>query len=193
MNTFPITKKEAEKIGSVFFKTGKPCLHGHLVERYTKGGRCIQCCFSDKSNHPDSRQRSKANIARSINAIINKKTTYIPEQPCKYGHLLRWVNSNNCVECDKSARVRHKISCKFSRIKKEYGLTKEQYENLLAKQNGKCAICNNGSPSRFSLHIDHCHKTKKVRGLLCNKCNQAIGLFNESVALFKKAIEYISS
>lgn len=80
------------------------------------------------------------------------------------------------------------------------GITKEEYYNLIIKQNNKCAIClkeetcidgrsKEKKPRRLS--IDHCHKTGVVRGLLCNACNIALGRFNDDVDLLKKAINYI--
>lgn len=50
-----------------------------------------------------------------------------------------------------------------------------------------CSICN----STHNLHVDHCHKTNKYRGILCQKCNRALGFFQDSRELLLKAIEYI--
>lgn len=61
-----------------------------------------------------------------------------------------------------------------------YGMEPEDYTALLDAQNGKCAICrleHRGSGKR--LHVDHCHNSSKVRGLLCGKCNTAIGLLDD--------------
>ena len=60
-------------------------------------------------------------------------------------------------------------------LKTRYNLTMEQYEQFLIAHNNQCDICK--SPK--ILHIDHDHDTGRIRGLLCNKCNQGIGLFNE--------------
>lgn len=79
-----------------------------------------------------------------------------------------------------------------------YGLTENDYQDLLKKQNGVCAICgreSNGRKSKFDdtikLHVDHDHATGKVRGLLCTKCNMAIGGFDENISIIKKAIQYL--
>ena len=71
-----------------------------------------------------------------------------------------------------------------------YGLTTEMYEELLKKQNNGCAICGK-PPKKKPLSVDHCHKTGKVRGLLCQKHNVAIGLFNDDPALFDVAKQYL--
>lgn len=73
-------------------------------------------------------------------------------------------------------------------LRTKYGITYEDYEELLVKQDGKCALCGRVSV----LAIDHCHKTGKIRGLLCNQCNLGIGLLKEDPEIFKKALEYLS-
>ena len=82
-------------------------------------------------------------------------------------------------------------------IIRTYGITAEDYYNMLAAQDNKCAICeseevNNTRISSNKLFIDHCHDTGKVRGLLCSKCNHGIGLLNDDTALLQKAIEYLN-
>ncbi len=76
---------------------------------------------------------------------------------------------------------------------KRYGLTEESYEQLLKEQNYYCAICpKQKSTTRNNLHIDHDHVTGRVRGLLCSKCNTAIGLLDESLERMNKAVSYLS-
>lgn len=75
----------------------------------------------------------------------------------------------------------------YSRLR-PYGLSKQQYEEMLSVQNGCCAIC----PKHLTYsHIDHCHTTNKVRGILCPKCNHGLGMFGDDPELMKKAIEYL--
>jgi len=86
---------------------------------------------------------------------------------------------------------------KEHKLKWRYGLNKGDYEKMLAAQNFKCAICGadetcltpRGKPQR--LHIDHCHTTKKVRGILCFTCNTAIGGLRDSPELARAAAEYL--
>ena len=74
-----------------------------------------------------------------------------------------------------------------------YGLTPEQYKMILKRQKNKCTVC----PTKLSklsskeIHIDHNHKTGKVRGILCQKCNLALGLLLESVNIIKSLLNYI--
>jgi hypothetical protein len=76
-------------------------------------------------------------------------------------------------------------------FKKYYGISLIDYNVMLKKQNGTCAICSKKCPSNRRLAIDHSHKTGIVRGLLCIHCNQAIGHMKDDPSLLIKAIEYL--
>lgn len=87
---------------------------------------------------------------------------------------------------------------KFHEILKKRGLTKEGHDEMLLKQQNKCAICRQletcGDPKNDRvrrLSIDHCHKTNKTRGLLCHKCNILISFAKESHDILKKASAYL--
>lgn len=86
----------------------------------------------------------------------------------------------------------------YNRMKQleRYGLTVERHDEMLAEQNGLCAICGkppnpNGVRAASRLHADHDHMTGKVRALLCNSCNNGIGRFKDDPALLRAAAEYI--
>lgn len=78
-----------------------------------------------------------------------------------------------------------------------YGVTNEQFELLFSSQDGVCAICKfkteTRSPKKPSPHIDHCHKTGRIRGLLCNPCNKALGLLLENPQLALAAFNYLNN
>lgn len=78
-------------------------------------------------------------------------------------------------------------------MKSRYGLTGRQYNALLKKQGGVCAICGNKSNHKTQkyLHIDHNHSTGIVRGLLCIRCNTVIGSCKESIEILNKAAKYL--
>jgi len=81
-----------------------------------------------------------------------------------------------------------------SQLNRRYGLTKDQYEELLLKHLGKCAICKTDplQTGGKRLAIDHCHETGKIRGLLCASCNRAIGMLKDNTDVLKKAIQYLN-
>lgn len=86
---------------------------------------------------------------------------------------------------------------KNSFIKSVYGITLEDYDKMLAEQNGVCAICGKKETRKNKytgvcrLHIDHDHENGKVRGLLCSKCNMSLGGFNDDIEILNNAIDYL--
>lgn len=75
----------------------------------------------------------------------------------------------------------------------KYGLTLDAYNAILLTQNNACAICKIDASSDIrALRVDHDHITKKVRGLLCHRCNTGIGLLRENPETLKAAIEYLA-
>lgn len=73
----------------------------------------------------------------------------------------------------------------------KYGMTVEIYERMSAEQNHVCAICG-GLPTRTkNLHVDHCHETGVVRGLLCDSCNLGLGKFRDDPVMLDKAAAYL--
>jgi hypothetical protein len=73
-----------------------------------------------------------------------------------------------------------------------YGLTLEEYEIMLIKQNYSCAACGTSQNSLSrQLDVDHCHTTGKIRGLLCVSCNTALGLLKEDKERAKKLFQYL--
>lgn len=85
-------------------------------------------------------------------------------------------------------------------LKKNFGITLEYYYSLLENQNYNCAICKqketkidprSGLP--FALAVDHCHNSGKIRGLLCMKCNRALGLLEDDSERLRNAADYLDS
>ena len=105
-----------------------------------------------------------------------------------------------CKNCEKERRKKyyhrnkekeknaHREWC----LKNTYNLTLEQYDEMFEKQNGVCAICGNINKDGRRLYVDHDHKTERVRGLLCHKCNSLLGYVNDEINLLLKIIEYIN-
>ena len=77
-------------------------------------------------------------------------------------------------------------------LNSRYGITVEKYEEMLISQRHMCAICGiSQSKLKNLLSVDHCHKTGKVRGLLCSTCNWAIGAFKDDVNVILRAHDYL--
>ncbi len=73
--------------------------------------------------------------------------------------------------------------------KKQYGLSDQRYDELLLNQDGRCAIC---YADDCQLHIDHCHDSGSIRGLLCRHCNNGLGHFRDSKLNLNNAVKYLS-
>jgi hypothetical protein len=86
---------------------------------------------------------------------------------------------------------------KNRRLRRLYGITIEEYNQMLKEQNGVCAICSRAETSKHQngkvkgLSVDHNHITGEIRQLLCSNCNLAIGLIGDNLSLAKKVINYL--
>jgi hypothetical protein len=109
-------------------------------------------------------------------------------------------NARKSVWSHKNLEKKQLSSLK-SHLKKKFNLTVAGYEELVSRANSKCAICgaepkkeiSGNGKSNPRLHIDHCHKTGKVRGLLCFNCNAGLGQFKDDVSRLEKAIGYLET
>lgn len=104
----------------------------------------------------------------------------------------------DCKKCNVARNIayqrKNKEQIRLNNIKWNTGLTAEQYSEVLIFQDNKCAICGKGKEEQNrNLSVDHCHKTKIIRGLLCNGCNQGLGYFKDNCNLLEAAIEYLSN
>lgn len=134
---------------------------------------------------------------------VSKPRTEFSERWQKAGCKERYRASNAyCKPCacrvEKGYReAKDKVvvasAARKSHIKSHYGLTLEDFDRMLEMQGGACAICKTTTPGgrggRF--HVDHCHKTGAVRGLLCCNCNRGIGALKDDVALLQRAVVYL--
>ncbi len=80
-------------------------------------------------------------------------------------------------------------------LSKNYGITPEDFERMHKEQKGRCRICKRTAEEAGGrwprLHVDHCHTTGKVRGLLCSKCNTGLGMFQDSPERLENAVMYL--
>lgn len=97
---------------------------------------------------------------------------------------MRYENNPEVKEKMRATAKRHHLF-------KNYGMTQEDYDEMLVSQNYSCAICGDSPP--YTLNVDHCHTTGVVRGLLCWECNIGIGKFKDDTNLLLKTIEYLEA
>lgn len=140
---------------------------------------------------------------------INNPDKYIPaykaKEKCEKHNILRTINNDGewaCKKCKQEYAViyrandpRYLINCETRKAKK-FGLTLDEYRSMIQVSNNNCYICKQSETRLFggeisALAIDHCHTTKKVRGLLCHQCNTALGGFKDNIETLQSAIEYL--
>lgn len=81
-------------------------------------------------------------------------------------------------------------------LKRAFGITSDDYNKILLEQHDTCAICNQPETTVWkgkvqALSVDHNHDTGKIRGLLCNSCNRALGKFRDNRAILQSAVKYL--
>ena len=91
----------------------------------------------------------------------------------------------------KAWRAKNPLRAKNQSLKRAFGITLADFDAMLAEQGGVCAICGRERDEHFNLAVDHCHKTGKIRQLLCAKCNQGIGCFRDDPVILCRAIAYL--
>lgn len=86
-----------------------------------------------------------------------------------------------------STMYTRRISCE-----QVYGISIDEYDNMVKQQGGVCALCGRADPYGRNLAVDHDHDTGKIRGLLCTHCNFALGLVRDDVSVLQKMVEYLT-
>ena len=102
---------------------------------------------------------------------------------CETARVQAWKNQN---------REHWKKYGREANYLARYGITIEQYDAMLTAQGGGCAVCQitpDRSPKRF--HVDHCHETGRVRGILCFACNSGLGAFSDNPDRMRRAATYL--
>lgn len=102
-------------------------------------------------------------------------------------HFDKWQPTHRfCKECAPDAASRHRCA--------EFGLTQPQYLQILKKQRNVCGICKGSPNGKYPIfHVDHCHRTNKVRGLLCFRCNSVLGWIDVNTNWIENAIHYYAT
>jgi len=105
-----------------------------------------------------------------------------------------------CKDCNRTRKYKWhqtelgKLSSANTKLKRRFGITLDQFNEMYKKQEGKCLICGvNESILGHRLAVDHCHTTGKIRGLLCKSCNMGIGNLKENIDNLQNAIKYLES
>lgn len=111
---------------------------------------------------------------------------HYPDSLCK---ACKAIKNKTWSKANPEKANRYKIK---SKLKLRYKISIEEYDAMVVAQNNLCAICNQ-SQTRRNLSVDHCHQTNRVRGLLCDKCNLALGMINDDLTIVEGIKRYLLS
>jgi hypothetical protein len=151
----------------------------------------------------ESKQRAKEAKRRYRNSVKGKATeSAYASRPDRLMKYKVWSRTYRQTEHGKEKRtLRNKQDWKERKyvlsprkrmqahLKYEYGMTMEEWDVMLVKQQGRCAICEEPMESP---RVDHCHETERLRGMLCHNCNAGLGHFKDSIDRLGNAVEYLS-
>jgi hypothetical protein len=142
---------------------------------------CSKCKVEKPVSEFTKNNQTKTGIGSWCKCCKNKSSSALREKNVEEYNRIR---RQKYLENPKKAREKA--------LKSRYGLTFDDFENLLNSQNSKCAICN-VPLARLgrSTHVDHCHTTGKVRGILCKECNTGLGKLGDNIDSIKKVIQYL--
>jgi Recombination endonuclease VII len=143
-----------------------------LINGHSKSCGCLRKLTRALSEEEKHKRQTQPRACKNCNQVL------LPEQ---FPHIFCHV----CRQCEANRK------CKYEYRKKKYGLSEEQFLSLCAKHNQRCAICNVPFTNSRHRHIDHNHKTNKVRGILCRSCNHMLGNAHDDPQILKKAAAYL--
>lgn len=130
---------------------------------------------------------SKCKVSKTIDLFHIDKRTGKSRSYCK--QCQSNLNKNWRKNNQEKVKIQNRKDQLKYKLKNIYNLKEKDLQKMINIADGKCMICNR----KTFLHIDHCHSTGKVRGLLCKNCNLGIGLFKDNPEILKSCIEYLTS
>lgn len=177
---------------------------GRLIAQYETEGRksghvvwhCVCDCGKETDVQSNCLQSGNTQSCGCINGkAMNKEEKRIYDREYYSNHRekkieqqIKYRSSNK----DKIKKLSHERYSKYRSYLKNYGITLDEYNGLLIKQNNECKICHKHiTQSKHAFAVDHDHDTGIVRGLLCSKCNSALGLFEDNANVLLSALIYL--
>lgn len=147
----------------------------------------------------EQRECRKCHETKPIADFGHHKPGY-PEWRCKtckaaHAREYRKKNADRKKEVDRLHYQNNKERHRETYMIRTYGIDPDQYEQMVRAQEGKCLICDKvprGTGRTSKLYIDHDHVTGEIRGLLCSRCNSAIGLLDDTPEHLERAIRYLT-
>ncbi len=154
---------------------------------------CRDCGAEVEAVGKNKRYCDPCKVIRNRISSSKQPSRYVPVggtkpltcERCKGTYFSPNNRGRFCPPCRKEHGEAYRSA--WARAKK-YGITADEYLALVEKQDGKCGICRVNDPD---LVVDHCHNSGQIRGLLCNRCNRAIGLLGDTYESLQAAADYL--
>lgn len=134
---------------------------------------------------------SKCNLEKSLELFSKGNDSDGLQYECKQCNSLRWDKRHREMtpEKKKLRTDRRRRANQESNALTRYGISNQQVTEMLERQNNCCLIC--VETFTKTPHIDHCHVTGEIRGLLCSRCNMGLGMFRDNPSLLQAASRYL--
>lgn len=177
--------------------------------------KICSCCKEEKSflEFSNSKRtkdgfRFQCKVCASQSYAKNKelfqernRQNYLKNKEAYKQRAREWKEANREKARASSAKSRKNApreQTKNNELKTKYGISWDEYVQMFDTQAGGCAICRKplqlvSTVRGVTAHVDHCHTTGKVRGLLCNSCNRGIGYLQDNASLLRLAAEYLDA
>ncbi len=151
-------------------------------------------CFTEKekTDFPKDKNRKDGLLSWCLKCNNHRYREYYKQNANSISKYTSKWNKKNRAKLTEAQRLKRRANLdKFrdSEYRRKYGITLDQYNAMLLNQNYECKICKNANQKLF---VDHCHSTGKVRGLICNSCNKALGLFKDKAEVLLRAAQYLT-
>ena len=158
-------------------------------------------CPSCSTEKPASEFRSDKTKADHLSSscaecISSRSRSYYERNKDRIrANVKAYQKANPDVNARSRAKRRSNGKRRLADVKSKYGVTEEQYAEMLERAGGVCEICGRvpSEVSKKGACVDHCHDSSKVRGILCAPCNSGIGSLQDDPAVLRKAIEYLET
>jgi hypothetical protein len=194
---------EKQKLELELFENGhkvcSKCNQKMSIRQFNKhaGGKfgLEYICKNCKQGYKDKRYTFVSEAMRTCKTCGLKATNNKELELFQRGSSYKFGRKPHCKKCYLSKGSMINSNNSLERRCKKFGITVEEYNSFVSIQNNSCAICKkhkddfSGRGNNF--HIDHCHSSGKVRGLLCNNCNAGLGQFKDDIQSLENAIQYL--
>lgn len=158
---------------------------------------CRQCGDTKpvEDFYRDSAARDRRRPECKVCTAARRKAWYAANRTREISRVQEWRETNrdhfNAWQRRNNARPERKRALRDQYYRRTFGISADDVDALLHQQGGGCAICGRRPERAASLHLDHCHGTGAIRGILCLSCNQGLGKFREDADLLDAAARHL--